>query len=138
MGPVPVIGIHHIGIVVGNLDEAIEDYKKLGLAFDGVKDFPHMRIALFHGGESHVELIEPKDPESDLGRFLAKRGGLHHVAYAVRDIRTALAQLETQGFQLLHREPVIGLHGFPVAFIHHQSCHGVLTELVEVPEDGSH
>jgi len=138
MQPVPVIGIHHIGIVVENLDEAVATYTKLGLTFDGIKDFPHTRIALFHGGEGHVELFEPKDPESDLGRFLRQRGGVHHVAYAVRDIRTALAQLEQQGFELIHREPVIGLHGLPVAFVHHKSCHGVLTELVEVREDGGH
>ncbi|GBD19393.1 hypothetical protein HRbin27_01899 [bacterium HR27] len=138
MVPVPVVGIHHIGIVVENLDEAIETYKKLGLTFDGIKEFPHTRIGLFRGGEGHVELFEPKDPESDLGRFLRKRGGVHHVAYAVHDIRTALAQLEQQGFELIHREPVIGLHGLPVAFVHHKSCHGVLTELVEVPADGGH
>ncbi|MCX2727273.1 VOC family protein [Thermomicrobium sp. 4228-Ro] len=138
MVPVPVVGIHHIGIVVENLDEAIEAYQKLGLTFDGVKDFPHTRVALFHGGEGHVELFEPKDPESDLGRYLRERGGIHHVAYAVRDIRTALAQLEQEGFELIHREPVIGLHGFPVAFIHPRSCHRVLTELVEVPEGEGH
>jgi len=134
---VPVIGLHHVGIVVADLDAAIETYQKLGLTFDGIADYPHTRIALFHGGEGHVELFEPKDPDSDLGRFLQRRGGLHHVAYAVRDIRAALRQLEEQGFQLIHREPVIGLHGLPVAFIHHESCHGVLTELIEIPEEGS-
>lgn len=135
MVPVPVLGIHHIGIVVGNLEEAIETYQRLGFSFEGIREFPHTRIGLFRGGEGHVELFEPTDPDSDLGRFLANRGGIHHVAYVVRDIRTALAQLEAQGFQLIHREPVTGLHGFPVAFIHHASCHGVLTELIELPPE---
>lgn len=135
MLPVPVIGIHHVGIVVAKLEDAIETYKKLGLTFEGIREYPHTRIALFRGGDGHVELFEPTDPESDLGRFLANRGGIHHVAYAVRDIRAALAYLEAEGFQLIHREPVTGLHGFPVAFVHPSSCSGVLTELIELPEE---
>jgi methylmalonyl-CoA/ethylmalonyl-CoA epimerase len=67
-----------------------------------------------------------------VSKFLADRGpGLHHLAYAVGDIRKALADAKSQGLELIDEEPRIGLHGVPIAFIHPKSVGGVLTELVE-------
>lgn len=132
---ITVLGIHHIGIVVADLAAATERYQKLGFRLLEVLDLPEqgVRIAAFATGHNYVELLTPLDRESGVARFLAARGdGVHHVAYAVPDLAMTLRQLDAAGFELIDREPRVGLHGWRVAFIHPRSCHGVLTELVEI------
>ena len=126
--------IDHIGVVVSDLESAIALHTgtygmplvhRETIAEQGVE------AALLDVGESHVELITPLDPDSSVGRFLAKRGpGLHHVAYAVADVAAALAQLKQQGLRLIDETPRIGIRGSQVAFLHPKTAGGVLTELV--------
>ena len=84
-------------------------------------------------GGSHLQLLAALDPDTPVGRFLAKRGeGLHHIAYAVADIDTALRHLESEGAELIDREPRIGGGGRRIAFVHPRAFGGVLLELVEI------
>ena len=132
---ISVLGIHHVGIVVADLDTATESYRRLGFRLLETLEMPEqgVRIAAFAAGRDYLELLTPLDMESGVARFLAARGdGVHHVAYAVPDLAAALRRLEAAGYKLIDREPRVGLHGWRVAFIHPRSCHGVLTELVEV------
>ncbi|GBD16202.1 hypothetical protein HRbin26_01097 [bacterium HR26] len=132
---ITVLGIHHVGIVVADLNAASERYRRLGFRLLETLDMPEqgVRIAAFAAGRDYLELLTPLDMESGVARFLAARGdGVHHVAYAVPDLATALRRLDAAGYELIDREPRVGLHGWRVAFIHPRSCHGVLTELVEV------
>ena len=77
------------------------------------------------------ELLEPIDRETGIARFLEKRGeGLHHVCMEVDDIRVSLAELKSQGVELIDEEPREGLTG-TIAFLHPAALHGVLVELVE-------
>jgi methylmalonyl-CoA/ethylmalonyl-CoA epimerase len=81
-----------------------------------------------------VELIQPTDPDGPIARYLDKRGeGLHHVAYRVDDLAGTLRDLAARGVRLIDAAPRRGAHGWQVAFIHPESCAGVLTELVEEP-----
>lgn len=126
--------LHHVALVVADLDEAVTRYGQLG--FGGEERFAlteqAVEVATFHSGPGWIELICPTDPEGPIARFLAKRGeGLHHVAYAVPDLREALARLSAAGLRLIDTEPRTGAHGWRIAFIHPESCGGVLTELVE-------
>jgi methylmalonyl-CoA/ethylmalonyl-CoA epimerase len=83
-------------------------------------------------GVGKVELLEPTDVDTPVGRFLAKRGpGLHHVAYRVNDLPAALKRLKANGVRLIDEEPRRGAHGHRIAFIHPRSTGGVLIELVE-------
>uniref|UniRef100_A0A831X6X3 Methylmalonyl-CoA epimerase n=1 Tax=Thermorudis peleae TaxID=1382356 RepID=A0A831X6X3_9BACT len=130
-----MLGIHHVGIVVADLDTATEAYRRLGFRLLETLEMPEqgVRIAAFAAGRNYLELLTPLDTESGVARFLAARGdGVHHVAYAVPNLAAALRQLDAAGYELIDREPRVGLHGWRVAFIHPRSCHGVLTELVEV------
>ena len=71
--------------------------------------------------------------DTPVGRFLAKRGpGIHHVAYEVDDVATALADLAASGAELIDATPRSGLFGLQVAFVHPDAVHGVLTEVVSV------
>ena len=83
-------------------------------------------------GENHVELLAPLDPDTPVGRFLAKRGpGMHHVAYQVQDIEATLAALREAGLRLIDEQPRIGIRDSRVAFLHPKSSGGVLTEIVQ-------
>jgi len=126
--------LHHVGIVVTDVETAARKYEALGFR-DGERfEVPAQGIVaiVYKAGPGYIELIQPTDPEGPIGRFMAKRGeGAHHVAYAVDDIESALARLKAAGVRLIDEIPRVGLHGWRIAFIHPESCHGVLTELVE-------
>ena len=126
--------LHHVGIVVQDLDAAAASYERLGFRHGERFDVPAQGIVaiVYRAGPGYMELIQPTDPEGAIGRYMAKRGeGTHHVAYAVDDVEATLARLKAAGVRLIDEEPRAGTHGWRIAFIHPESCHGVLTELVE-------
>lgn len=91
-----------------------------------------VEVATLRSGGGWIELIRPLDPDGPIAHFLAKRGeGMHHVAYAVPDLIAALANLAAAGVRLIDTAPRTGAHGWHIAFIHPDSCGGVLTELVQ-------
>ena len=74
---------------------------------------------------------EALEGDTPVGRFLAKRGpGMHHVAYEVDDLPGTLADLAEDGAELIDERPRRGLFGLEVAFVHPDSVHGVLSEVV--------
>lgn len=126
--------LHHVGLVVADLDAAAGSYATLGFDDGEPHDIPeqNIRAITFRAGPGWLELIQPTDLEGPIARFMAKRGeGVHHVAYAVDDIRAELARLSAAGVRLIDESPRTGAHGWSIAFVHPESCHGVLTELVE-------
>jgi methylmalonyl-CoA/ethylmalonyl-CoA epimerase len=127
-------GIHHVGVAVEDLDEALETYQRL---FGGTVEHRSrveeqgVDAAVVRVGDSRVELLAALGEDTPVGRFLARRGpGVHHVAYEVVDIRAALAGLSDAGAELIDSEPRRGLFGLEVAFVHPNSVHGVLSEVV--------
>lgn len=132
--PLGTIELHHIGIVVRDLDQAIAHYRLLGFGEPLEADLPDqgVRVATFAAGGSFVELLAPIAEDTGVTRFLEKRGeGMHHVALKVRDLEQELRRLEAAGLELIDACPRVGAHGWLVAFIHPRSCGGVLTELVQ-------
>ena len=84
-------------------------------------------------GDSRLELLGALGEDTPVGRFLAKRGpGMHHVAYEVDDLRATLARLSEAGAELIDETPRRGMFGLEVAFVHPDSVHGVLSEVVSV------
>ena|SRR3712207_4049642 len=129
-------GIHHLGMAVADLDEAVSTYERLlGATLEHRETVADQGVeaASLRLGESRVELLASLGDETPVGKFLAKRGpGMHHVAYEVDDIRSSLAELADRGAELIDAEPRHGLFGLQVAFVHPESVHGVLSELVSV------
>jgi methylmalonyl-CoA/ethylmalonyl-CoA epimerase len=127
-------GIHHLGVAVEDLDEAVATYSRLfGARLEHRETVPDQGVeaALVRIGEGRVELLASLGADTPVGKFLAKRGpGMHHVAYEVSDVRAALARLADQGAELIDPEPRRGLFGLEVAFVHPDSVHGVLAEVV--------
>jgi methylmalonyl-CoA epimerase len=127
-------GIHHLGVAVVDLDEALGTYARLfgaEVEHRATVGDQGVRAASLRVGDGRVELLEPLGEETPVGRFLAKRGpGMHHVAYEVSDLRGALAELAAAGADLIDESPREGLFGLEVAFVHPDSVHGVLSEVV--------
>ena len=126
--------IHHVGIAVQNLEAALERYRLLGLMPDAVEDLvpQGVRVAFLRAGGTKIEFVAPLSAQSTISRFLATRGeGLHHLAFASREITAELKALAANGFELVDRTPRPGALGSRVAFVHPRSAHGVLLELVE-------
>jgi methylmalonyl-CoA epimerase len=127
-------GVHHLGLAVTDLDEAIGTYERLFAAQlehrARVADQGVEAASLFVGA-GRLELLAPIGEDTPVGRFLAKRGpGMHHVAYEVDDVAAAIAELSAAGAQLVDERPRAGLFGLQVAFVHPDAVHGVLTEVV--------
>jgi methylmalonyl-CoA/ethylmalonyl-CoA epimerase len=125
--------VDHLGIAVRDLDEAVRAYRALGFEVESVHDVPteKVRAAFLPVGESRLELLEPTDADSAIGRFLQKRSGLHHVCLLVPDIEAALAELKAAGVELIDERPRPGAGGSRVAFLHPRAGAGVLLELKE-------
>ena len=127
--------IEHLGIAVNNLDEAIPLYEKLlqttcykteSVSSEGVN------TAFFQIGEAKIELLEARDQNSPIAKFLSKRGeGFHHVAFEVDGIEEELARLQKLDFILLHLSPKEGADNKRIAFLHPKSTMGMLIELCQ-------
>jgi methylmalonyl-CoA epimerase len=127
-------GIHHLGVAVQDLDEALATYERVfgaRVEHRATVEDQGVRAASLRIGDGRVELLEPLADDTPVGRFLAKRGpGMHHVAYEVADIRATLAELADAGADLIDEAPREGLFGLEVAFVHPDSVHGVLSEVI--------
>ncbi len=139
--------IDHVGIACRNLDEAVSRYCSVfGLTVTSreVNEEQGVREAMLlvatpgepgvasAAGASYIQLLEPLSPDSPVGKFMARRGeGVHHIGYAVTDVRSALAEVGGAGVRLIDERPRHGSLGASIAFLHPADLGGVLTELVE-------
>jgi methylmalonyl-CoA/ethylmalonyl-CoA epimerase len=123
----------HIGIAVKDLTISIPLFEKLlntpcykteSVASEKVN------TAFFKTGDTKIELLENAGEEGVITAFINRKGeGVHHIAFAVADIRTEMARLEAEGFVLLNKEPKEGADNKLVCFLHPKGTNGVLIEL---------
>lgn len=128
------VKIDHLGIAVRSLDAALKFYRdQLGLDVSMRETVEHekVNVAMLPLGEPRIELLEPTEADSVIGKFLDKRGeGLHHVALRVQDLSAAIERLRSSGARLLN-EPQEGAGGHLFVFVHPASTGGVLLELIQ-------
>lgn len=133
--------VDHLGIAVQSIDRALEFYEKqLGLAVEMRETLPHekVNVAMLPLSGPRIELLEATEPDSTIGKFVAKRGeGLHHVAIRVPDLTAAVERLKQNGARLLN-EPRAGAGGHIYVFVHPASTGGVLLELIQDHEEPGH
>jgi len=126
--------IDHLGIAVRSLDEALKFYRdQLGLhvSMRETIDREKVNVAMLPLGDPRIELLEPTEPDSVIGKFLDKRGeGLHHIAIRVPDLSASVERLKASGARLLN-EPRAGSGGHLYVFVHPASTGGVLLELIQ-------
>lgn len=130
--------VHHIAIAVHDLDAAVDRHISLyggEPLYREVVEEQGVEEAMLPMGGTAIQLLTPLAPDTPVGRFLTNRGeGLHHVAYAVADISSALQHLADNGAELIDVKPRSGGGGHTIAFVHPRSFAGTLIELVEVAE----
>jgi len=127
--------IEHLGIAVKSLEEGnalytkilgVPPYKQEAVEAEGVN------TSFFKVGSTKIELLEAIHAESPIAKFIEKRGeGLHHVAYAVDNIKAEMARLSLEGFRLLNAEPKEGADHKWVCFLHPKDTGGTLIELCQ-------
>ena len=129
-----VRAVHHVAMAVEDLDAAVATYERLfgarvelrGRMEDQGVEAVYMRV-----GNGRVELLSALEEDTPVGRFLAKRGpGMHHVAFEVEDVSAAVRGLTADGAEVIDLEPRDGLGGHEVSFVHPDSLHGVLAEVI--------
>ncbi len=127
--------LDHIGIAVKDLDQAIKLYKDVfgiepSLVYESA--YTKAKIAFISIGETRVELIQPSNPESVVGKFLEKKGeGIHHISFKVKDVDQSLTEIESKGVQLIDKKSRQVRENERVAFLHPKSTNGVLFELIQ-------
>lgn len=127
--------IEHIGIAVKDLEKSNilfaslfgeKHYKMEEVLSEGVK------TSFFKSGPNKIELLEATNPESPIAKFIAKKGeGIHHIAFAVDDIKAEIKRLQNEGFTVLNEVPKKGADNKLVAFLHPKTTNGVLIELCQ-------
>lgn len=127
--------LDHIGIAVKDLNNSVEVFKKIlaGIEpeFEEVEE-QKVKVAIFHIGETRIELLEATSPDSPIQKFIDKKGeGVHHLALGVEGIEGVLADFSAKGIYLIDTKPRNGAGGKKIAFIHPKSVNGILTEITE-------
>jgi methylmalonyl-CoA/ethylmalonyl-CoA epimerase len=127
--------IEHIGIAVKSLAASVPLFEKLlNTACYKTESVATERVntAFFKTGDTKIELLESMDKEGVIARYIEKRGeGIHHIAFAVEDIRSEMKRLKEENFVLLNEEPKTGADNKLICFLHPKHTNGVLIELCQ-------
>lgn len=127
--------LDHVGIAVKDIDQAIRFYRDVfgiepSLVYES--SYTKAKIAFIPIGDVKIELIQPSNPESVVGKFLEKKGeGIHHISYKVKDVDKCLIELEMKEIQLIDKKSRKVRENEKVAFLNPKSTNGVLIELIQ-------
>ena len=127
--------IHHIGVVVDDIDEAKKVYEN---TFDSsesaryVVDAFKAEVSFYPFNNTYVELVRPLEDDG-LGKFLKEHGSgtLHHICYIVDDMEEAYRYFtEEKGLKAVTGAPQYTPCFEKALFFHPKDTGGVLVELV--------
>jgi methylmalonyl-CoA/ethylmalonyl-CoA epimerase len=127
--------LEHIGIAVKNIDLSnplfaallgAEHYKIEEVESEGV------RTSFFYIGGVKIELLEATHQNSPIAKFIENKGeGIHHIAFAVSDLKQSVQSYINKGFEIINEVPKKGADNKLICFLHPKSTGGVLIELCE-------
>ena len=133
-----IIGIEHIGIAVNDLNTSSSFWENiLNIVHTHTEDVESEGVStkIFDTGEGKIELLDSLDKNSQIHKFLQKKGpGIHQICLEVDNINEAISELKNYKIDILNDSPSIGAEGYKIVFIHPRSTGGVLVELAEKPD----
>jgi methylmalonyl-CoA/ethylmalonyl-CoA epimerase len=125
--------IEHIGIAVKDLQTAVPLYEKLlntSCYKQELVASENVMTAFFATGDNKIELLQSTTDDSVIAKYIDKKGeGIHHIAFAVKDIYAEMKRLREEGFILLNEQPKEGADNKLICFVHPKNTNGVLIEL---------
>lgn len=127
--------IEHIGVAVKDITKAKkifsiifgkEPYKTEEVISESVK------TTFFRIGDSKIELLSTNETDGPIAKFLTKnREGMHHIAFAVEDVKEEMERLKKKGIRLLNNIPKKGADNKLICFLDPKDTAGVLIELCQ-------
>lgn len=126
------VRFHHLGFVVRDALASQQLTASLGDEVDEERSGPVAAYKCYCSFLKHnrIEIVYPTSNDSPLSHFAASRGGLHHIAFQVPDLRRFM---DTAGIHLTDPEPISGAGNLLVNFIH-PVYFGIILEIVEEPK----
>lgn len=130
-----MLKIEHIGIAVKNLEQSnllfTRLFGKTPYKSETVES-ESVSTSFFRMGDSKIELLEARNVDSPIAKFIEKKGeGIHHIAFEVSDIYAEMKRLQKEGFTLLAQEPKKGADNKLICFLHPKNTNGILIELCQ-------
>ena len=98
--------VEHIAIAVNSLKQSMDLLQNtFGIPLEYEEQIGATRLAMLPVGETYIELLESKAPESGVNKWIAEKGeGLFHICFEVEDIDGALAELKAKGVEAARRD----------------------------------
>ena len=126
--------IDHIGIVVPNIEKALEHYKNVFNKIGSkpiISETQNVKISFIQFSNIKLELIEPISEKSPISNFLKKNplGGMHHVGLEVDDLNNTYSDAKKNDLEPLSK-PVKGYHGRDLFFLHPKKMMNTLFEIL--------
>ena len=126
--------IDHIGMVVPNIEKALEHYKNVFNKQGSkpiVSESQNVKISFIEFANIKLELIEPLSDKSPISNFLKKNplGGMHHIGLEVDDLNNTYIKASNNDLEPLS-EPVKGYHGKDLFFLHPKKMMNTLFEIL--------
>ena len=136
--PFKVLGIEHVALAVKDADTPSNFFGSLlGIEHTSSEKIADQKVNthIFDTTQGKIELLDALSDNSPISKFLENRGeGIHHIAFKVDKLQSALDYLKSNGIQLIDESPRVGAEGLLIAFLHPKSTHGVLVELCQFPK----
>ena len=112
--------IHHIGIVVDNIQNSIGEFSKFikfnEITIPTLVGSQKVNVCFMKIGELRLEFIEPINDESPVKKALEKGGGFNHICFEVDNLLEKINEIVEKGGRLIV-SPVEGFEGRQIAFV---------------------
>ena len=130
--------IDHIGIVVPNLEQAVDQWEML-FGYHRNSDIVQntrqkVRVVFLSRQNSMtVKLIEPSTGDSPVYQSARKGGGLHHLCFRCAALQPEIVRLQERGARLIvPPQPGEAFKNHPIAFL--LAANSLNIELIDTPE----
>ena len=132
--------VHHVGVIVNDMEKAVEYYKSLGIVTVGrdmgvvpTRTGAKVKARWAQMGPLLLELFQPIEGEDIQLEFLREHGeGIAHIGFIVADINAEVDALVSRGVKLLFR--IDHPTGTSIAYFDTREVGGFIIELVQ-PSD---